>query len=498
MEPSRQRPRRALPGAGFLLLVACLSGAADDAPPPEPPAATTQPTTVPAEPIAPAPAAAPKFPAHFRSKANGARPEPDPPEYVRPMSEHGRNYGIDAFNELDWLDFGLEHRTRFELRDDDYRQPELVRDEQFLMRTRAYLGVREIIDPFRFAIEFQDSRQFASQFPESNRDVDENDILQAFGELYFKDALGPGHPLSLRVGRMTLESVDRKIVARNRWRNTTNAFDGFRIQLGQPSADWQFDFFAVMPVERRLRQPDRSDEEQWLYGLVGSWRRWSEIVTLEPYYFILDQDSKDPDTLDLEIHTMGLHAFGPIGKTRFDYDLDVAFQFGDNGPGSQCAFAGYGELGYTFDHKWKPRLSFATTYATGDRDPDDADNERFNRIFGANHYRSTLDLFTWQNVISPKLRIELTPHEKLRLDASYGVYWLASDTDAWVVPNRRDPTGKSGDFVGHEFDVRARYQLNRNAELETGYAYFIPGDFVQNTGPADDSDFFYVQLTLKF
>lgn len=429
----------------------------------------------------------------FKSKAFGVDTESEPPSYVRTLSETG----LPGAEDFDWLEFGLEHRTRWDHRDDDYRRSVLEDDNRFLLRSRGYLGVKKILDPFRIGLEFQDARRFNSNFPENTGQVDEADFLQAFGELFFEDALGKGRPFRLQAGRMTLDYVDRKLLGRNGWRNTTNAFDGFRVQLGQSASDWQFDFLAVQPVERRLTRPDRPNEEQWFYGLIGAWRRWDTIITLEPYYFILDQDRKDDDAPDREIHTMGLHAYGPIGRTGFDYDLNTAFQFGEDGELEQRAFAGFGEIGYTLEHAWNPRLSFQTAYATGDRVPDDRLNERFDRLFAPNHSWSTFNYISWQNLILTKLRLEARPLRQLRFDTSYGTYWLASDSDAWVFGNRRDPQGRSGDFIGQEIDVRLRYQIDPRIELELGYAHLFVGPFIEETGPADDSDFFYVQTTFQ-
>lgn len=429
-----------------------------------------------------------------RSKAYGARLETDPPGYAKPLSER-KGLGLD---EVDWLDFGLEHRTRFEYREDDLRRADRVRDEQFLLRSRAYIGVRKILDPFRFTLEFEDARQFLSEFPESDREIDENDFIQVYGELYFDDVFGKGQPFRLAAGRMTLDLVDRKLVGRPRWRNTTNAFDGFRMQLGSQSGPWQIDAFATQVVQRRLRQPDHPDEERFFYGVVGAWRERSVYVTIEPYYFVLDEDRKGRALVDREIHTLGLHVYGPIEDTPFDYDTDAAFQFGDDGARDQRAFATYGEIGYTWDHKWKPRLSVSGTYASGDQNPNDNVSERFERLFAPNHYRSTSDYLTWQNIISPKLRVELQPTKEFRIDAAYGGYWLASDSDTFGGTTRRDRNGDGGNFAGQETEVRARYQLLENAELELGYSYFFDGDFISNTGPADDSEFFYVQMTVGF
>lgn len=438
-------------------------------------------------------------PKPYQTRAQSARTRTDPPDYVKTLSEHGKDYGIEDFQDVDWLDFGLFHRTRLELRDDYYlRSAPENDDEQFLLRSQVYLGIHDIIDPLRFVLEFEDSRQFMSDYPEDTRDVDENDLIQAYGELYFKDALGDGYPLSIRAGRMTLDLIDRKLIAYNNWRNTTDAYDGFRIQLGDDRSLWHLDFFAAMLVEIRQRHFDRPDEERWFYGLVGTWRGWADTLILQPYYIALDQDMKNPASNDRTIHTLGLHGFGLLGKSGFDYDFDTAFQFGEDGRRDHRAFAAYGELGYTFTHPWKPRLSFATSYASGDRDPNDGVSERFDRLRNPRHPPSATDLFRWENTISPKLRLAFQPTKQLRIDGGYGANWLASDNDAWPIPGRRDATGRSGDFVGHDLDVRARYQLNENTELEAGYAYFIPGDFVENTGPADDSDFLYFTVTLHF
>ncbi len=453
-------------------------------------ALTTQPVeTQPAE-------EAPENTPPITSKAWGTRLEPEPPGYVKTPDQSG----LDAFKDVDWLDFGLVHRTRFELRRNDYRRnrsQDLPDEDQFLLRTQAYVGIRKILDPFRFGLEVADMRQFNSDFPESTDDANEADFVQAFAELYFTDALGPGQPLQFRVGRFTMDLIDRRLIGRNRWRNTISAFDGFRLRLGQPSSDWQVDVFAVMPVERRSYHLDRSDEERWFYGIIGAWRGWSPHVVLEPYYLVLDEDFKDRDARDREVHTLGMHGFGLIGKTGFDYDFNTAFQFGDDGERDICAYAMMGELGYSFKHPWKPRLSFSTAYASGDRDPEDNQTNRFDRLFEVGHSWADSDLFDWRNTIAPKIRLELRPVDPLRLTLSYGAYWLASDSDAWPRVGRRDEDGESGDFVGQEIDLQLRYQVSKRMEIELGYSHFMPGTFVENTGPADDSDFFYVQATLS-
>lgn len=432
------------------------------------------------------------------SRAASTKRKSDPVEYLRPVNELAEELGVDLDEDFSWLDFGIQQRTRFEHRDDFYRA-DLETDDRFLLRTRGYVGVRKILDPLRLGFEFQDSRQFQSRLSTIASSVDEADVLQAFGELHFADAAGKGQPLSFRMGRMSFDVIDRRLVTRNGFGNTTNSFDGFRLRIGETRSPWELDVFAMQPVERRSVARDRTDEERWLYGTTGHWRRWSPWLTLEPFYFILDEDHKPRDAADREIHTLGVHGYGLIGESGFDYDVNATFQFGSDGDRTHRAFATHAELGYTFDHKWKPRVAAWVNYASGDRDPDDNVSGRFDKMFGSSHtFYSHSDLFTWQNTINPAVRLSARPTSALRLDAFYRAYWLASDTDAWVRADRLDPTGDSGRFVGHEIDLRARWKLTRHLELDVGYSHFMPGAFASNTGPfADDSDFFYVGTVLR-
>lgn len=430
---------------------------------------------------------------YVKPRSYGVQPESEPPKYVRTLSKTG----IPALKDLYWLDFGIDHRTRFEYRQNDYRKPVMTRDTPFLLRSRGYLGIREIADPFRMGVEFLDARILNSKFPIDNRDEDENDILQLFGELYFEDALGLDRPLRFQAGRLAFEYLDRRMISRNPWRNTANNFDGFRAILGQERNDWQLDILALQPVERRTVQPDRTDEEEWFYGVIGQWRRWSKFITLQPYYLVRDRDQKGWNNADIEIHNLALRGYGDVGDTGWDYDFNTAWQFGDFGEQKQRAWGATGEIGYTFDHPWKPRLSGFFGYGSGDREPYDNINQRFDRFYGFARPWSASDYIIWENVITPKVHLEWQPLKNIRFDTGAGAYWLASDTDVWPNARRRDPTGQSGDCIGQEYDIRMRWQVDPRVELVIGYAYFIPGVFAQNTGPAGDSDFFYVEANVQ-
>lgn len=294
---------------------------------------------------------------YVERKSYGTGKETDPPRYVKQANKTWlKDY--DAFSDVNWLDLGLEYRARFEHRDGDFRRAKENIDEPMLLRTRAFLGVKDILDPLRFAIELQDSRRNHSDYTRDfdTRDINYLHVLQGYLELNFKetflgkDPLGNDRPIWVRAGRHAWEVGDRRLIARNEWRNTTNNFQGFRANIGDKKNDWQLELFAVKPIQRFTRENDEVDHAQTFYGGTFNYRGWSDVVTFEPFYFVLKQDGDKVkyDTngiplanrdfysanqqkgakIDREIHTAGLRAFGVVPNTQFDFDGSYIKQWG--------------------------------------------------------------------------------------------------------------------------------------------------------------------------
>lgn len=494
---------------------------------------------------------------YVERRSYGTQKETEPPRYVKQLNKTWlKDY--DSFADIDWLDIGFEYRARYEHRDNDFRRAKENIDDPLLLRSRAYLGLKNILDPFRFAVEVQDSRRNHSDYTRSNdtRDVDKADVLQAYLELYYKDSLfgkddlGNSRPFWVRGGRLAWESLDRRLIARNEWRNTTNTFQGVRANIGEKKNDWQLEAFAVQPVQRFTDKLDEVDHSQNFYGVIGDWRRWSEYVTIQPYYFLLKQNGdkveydtngnlysdrsvytaaqQNQATIDREIHTGGVRVFGVVPGTQWDYDANYAKQWGhqqrfiSNAIGyrnvDHDAFAYNAEVGYSFKHPWKPRVSASYGVASGDKTTasgnDFSDNGRFDRLFGFARPWSNNDYIQMENIRASKVRLEFDPQvpylNNVKVDTGFSWYRLDDPTDRWNAgANLRDRTGKSGSDLGKEFDLRVRFPLNQYASLNLGYAHFWAGDFVKNAVSANatniatfdqnrsnSSDFFYTELTL--
>lgn len=485
---------------------------------------------------------------YIERKSYGTQKETDPPRYVKQANKTWLK-DFDAFENNDWLDLGLEYRARYEHRDNDFRRNDDNIDDPILLRTRAYIGVKKILDPLRFAIELQDSRRNNGDYTREfdTRDVNQHDILQGYLELNFqqtflgKDDLGHEHPIWIRAGRHAWEAIDRRLIARNEWRNTTNTFQGVRAQIGDKKNDWDLELLAVKPVQRFTTKIDEVDHSQDFYGAIFNWRRWSEYVTLDPYYLHLKQDGDKVKyntggqqltgtalrqaQIDRDIHTAGLRAYSTIGNTGFDYDASYVKQWGEqerflsnrlgNIEVDHDAHAYNAEIGYSFKHPWKPRFSAFYGVATGDSVPttgtDRTDNQRFERLFGFARPWSNDDYIQMENIRTPKVRVEFDPQlsflDNVKVDTGFSWYKLDSATDRWNAgANLRDRTGRSGTDLGKEFDVRVRFPVNPQIAVNLGYAHFWAGDFIEgavniasnNNEPnrRDTSNFFYTEVTL--
>lgn len=460
-----------------------------------------------------------KIPSYYvQYRSSGLALQTEPPRYVKQANKTWLK-DIAGWENVDWLDLGVEARLRYESRENDFRRKTDTVDEPISLRTRLYAAVKNKFDPLRATFEFQDSRRFNSDYALTNLEVNKTEFIQGYGELYFKDALGVDdlgndRPLSLRAGRMAFELTDKRLVARNEYRNTTNNFQGYRAVLGQKNSDWQGTVFAFNPIVRFMEQADKANEAQWFYGAMFDVRKWSNVATLQPYYYLFQQNGSKvqyastgalataADKTNREINTAGLRAYGVVGKTGLDWDLNYVKQWGRDNGQDHDAYGYNTEAGYTFDHAWKPRFMANMSYASGDKNPNDKTSQRFERLFGFARPWSHTDYIQMENINAVKLRGELNPIANLKLDFGYSWYKLASATDRWGAANLRDTTGKSGKDIGDEFDIRAQFPVNKHLGMVIGYSYFMGGDFSHATsqkvtpGRGDNSHLVWIDATV--
>lgn len=434
----------------------------------------------------------------------------------------------DALATPDWLSISGQHRLRYETLDEQFRAGGNRDDQILVFRTNvlAKINWRQ----WEFGFEVLDSRQAHGDDSSkiASGDVNPLDILQLYSQWTGQNIFRDRSISQVRLGRFTMDIGSRRLVARNRFRNAINAFTGIDWKLETENGE-QFRVFYTLPVQRLPReferrernrtQGDDQDTEVSFWGLYyklpqstfADWQSHAEV-----FYFGLDEnDTNNRPTRNRDIHTFGGRIYKKKVLNQYDYQIETAFQFGksrsstaasDREDLDHLAFFGRAELGYSFDAFWSPRLVAQFDYASGDDDPTDGDNNRFDSLFSVRRFDfgplGVYGPFARANIISPGLRLQLKPRHNVSMFIAHRGYWLASDRDAWVVAGVQDLEGDSGSFVGQQLEARLRWEVvPKNLRWEIGAAYLFKGRFANDAPNANDEgdpNYFYSQLLLSF
>lgn len=366
--------------------------------------------------------------------------------------------------------------------------------------------------------EIQDSRVYSgvSDTRLSGGDVNALEFLQAYVAGEFTNAFTPGDQLRVQLGRHTMDIASRRLVARNRYRNTINAFTGVNAQWGDPEGT-RVRAFYTFPVQRlpggqaaREDNEIEADEERTnvrFWGASAFVPAVFDDTSAEFYLFGLDEsDARDLNTADRDYTTLGMHWRRPATPGIVYWELETAYQFGDRGALDHEALMQHVTLGYAFEDSMKSRAELLFDYASGDSDPNDGDSGRFDRLFGARRFEfgptGIFGPFSLANLVSPGVRYSSRPADRWQLMLTHRLHYLAEDRDAWVNSGLADPTGNTDDFIGSLSEFRVRYDIEpRSMRLEFGAAYLAAGDFVDDVPGATtqgDTLYGYVQTIFTF
>ena len=420
----------------------------------------------------------------------------------------------DALGLPPFLSLSGEHRIRYENLDNQFRADRDGGDQALLLRT--LLAAELDFGRFRVGAELQDSRaQLADTgTPLTTSVVNPLTLLQAYLDVDLNDALAPGAG-TLRAGRITMDAGSRRLIARNRYRNTINAFTG--VDWRRTGADnSELRGFFTLPVQRRVAGNilDNKPEFDKESGRVRFWGIYYAPGELpwgdkgELYYLGLDEDdSPGRATANRDIHTLGLRLYRPASRAGPDYQVETVWQFGTSRASKSAStdldhFAHFQhlELGYSFAAPGAPRVQLLYDYASGD-DGANGDNHRFTTLYGSRRSdfgpTSLYGPFARANLSAPGVRLTLRPDEATELIGAARGYWLASGKDTWTTANV-SATDKSGRYIGIQAEVRVRWELpKQNTRLEAGAARLWAGDLMRAAGKAN-ATCVYTQVTFRF
>ena len=419
-----------------------------------------------------------------------------------------------------WADLGLEHRIRYESLGNQFRTGKPGSDQALALRS-SLLGQINT-EPVGLLTEVMDSRQYLSDTgsPIDNTQVNALELLQA----HVRWDAGPlftGGKHRIQLGRETLDLGNRRLVARNAYRNTINAFTG---------ADWLWTSdsggsirsFAFLPV-RRLPEdvPSLLDHRisadtlsfgQQFYGVYATSPRLAVDARVEAYWLGLFEDA-DPSRRHRRLHTSGSRLFRNAQPGHWDFEVEASLQRGSSRSGTgispnldHTAWLLQSGVGYTWKAFGSPRLGVRVHQASGDRNPNDGVNQRFDSLFGARRFdfgpTGIYGAIARSNLRSPEIRASMRPIRSVEASLSHRWIWLESPFDAFTAAGVRDSSGRSGSYVGQQLEGRIRWDIvPGNCRLDTGVTTLFKGSFLENApnaNPNGDPLYAWVEWTFTF
>ena len=429
----------------------------------------------------------------------------------------------DALSLPEWLSVSLEQRTRYETMSGTYKANSKGGDQQIPLQTTLWLEAH--LSSFRLGTEFMDARALNSDSGTgmNNTMTDTADFLQGYAAWSDQNVLYSGIGAEIVAGRQTLNFGSRRFVARNAFRNTINSFTGVKLRL-LDYGNWQFNGFVSTPVNRLPTSStailddqqvfDRENTHTWFSGGFLELYDLGFGINSEIYLYHLDEgNSTSAPTRNRRYFTPGTRFYIKPAKAEIDFQLETIGQFGTvqatTAPTSQnlnhTAWYQHADVGYTIDMPWSPRLALEYDYASGDKNPKDNQDQRFDTLYGARRFdfgpTGIYGAFARSNINTPGFRLNVSPRSDVQVTLSHRAFWLAQAKDAWTTANLQDPTGRSGNYVGQQLDLSTRWDFNSSLNFETGYTHLFKGSFAKNAprAPAPvDVDYFYVESMLRF
>jgi hypothetical protein len=379
-------------------------------------------------------------------------------------------------------------------------------------------------DTIRLGAELFDSRVYGADpgTPVTTNEVNAVELVQAYIATDIANPLGGGTKLSLMAGRFTLNLGSRRLVAADDYRNTTSGYTGVRADITAPGGVRATMIYTLPQV----RLPDdaaslrdnavRIDRENFdlvLWGgLVSKAKAIGPAMAELSYFHLGERDAPGRPTRDRSLDTFGARLIADPAAGAFDYEIEAIYQRGhisrslapDASAQEVSATFFHADAGYSFAGSWKPRLSVEFDRASGDKSG--GRYGRFDTLFGMRRAdlapAGLYNAVGRANITTPGVRLEATPSRRIDWFAVYRAMWLASDEDSFSTTGVRDPSGRAGDFAGHQVEGRVRYWLAPSRlRFEVNALLLAKGRFLRdapNAPPKRTTRYASFNLTASF
>jgi hypothetical protein len=324
------------------------------------------------------------------------------------------------------------------------------------------------------------------------------DIRMAFADL------GTGKsPIAARLGRQEIAYGEQRLLGHLAWVNTGRVWDAARATLR--SKPVQVDVFAASLVRFLPNDWDRSGFGNRLYGAYATAGALIPQAVVEPYTFFRRDENLASELGPrgtLQQVTTGVRLAGKL-PARLDYGVEMAAQRGSLAQDDLSAWAGHYQLRESLPGKGAVKLISEYNFASGDANPTDGTRGTFDQLYPTGHDKLGLsDQVGWRNIHHLREGVEFSPWRNTPVSVSYHTWWLANRNDGLYAASgalaARVPGGAASSHVGQEVDIQVSRALTPQLALNGGYAFLLPGKFLEQATPGASYSAPYIMATYTF
>lgn len=138
---------------------------------------------------------------------------------------------------------------------------------------------------------------------------------------------------------------------------------------------------------------------------------------------------------------------------------------------------------------------------SGDDNANKLDLQTFNPLFPRGAYFGEPALIGPANHIDVHPELALALRQNVILTVNWDCFWRESTHDGIYGPAvnliQSGRTG-GGRYVGNQVEAALEWTVDRHFTFIVDYAHFVAGDFLQETTPSNDVDYFSAWVTYRF
>jgi Alginate export len=309
--------------------------------------------------------------------------------------------------------------------------------------------------------------------------------------------------LTLRTGRQELVLGSENFVSTRDGRNIRRSFDGAR--LTWVKGDWTVDLLAlkaVMDQSGYFDDPPTHGSSFWSAYAVHPFR-FLPAGNIDLYYMGLDNKTVPFDgkgTGREQRETIGTRLWGTTG--HWDYTWEPTFQWGRFRSDDIRAWAISTETGFRIDTApLSPRFGLRAMAFSGGRNPSGHTLGTFNSIYEKGPYFSYAEVFARRNLVALQPSAALKLRKSVSLIFNPAFFWRESTSDGlYSVGDAVIVSGLNSKsrYVTTQASTQLQWRMTRNLTWFTEFGHFFPGEFLKQSTPGRNLNYWTGWLDIRY